>query len=98
MQTKMSSHAIEYQREQIKREMAMRNDKKWEIVFRDLPWKSIHQGQASEGFGYYEILYEGNKYGFISEKAWDEQKTGDILQLVEQMLNDAYNLARGIRE
>lgn len=89
----MSGLALEYHREHIKREIAKMSEKKWEITYKDMPWSSVHQGVASEGMGFYEISFDGHRYGFISKEAWDEQKTGDILKLVEQMLNDAHSLA-----
>lgn len=72
--------------------------KKWEIKFKNEKWSSNHQGEWKEGHGFYEILFEGTKYGFISAQSFDEMKTGEILPLVEQMLNDAYDLARGIKD
>lgn len=68
-------------------------EKKWVINYKDEPWSSSSGGEWSEGIGFYELTFEGHRYGFISKEAWDKQKTGEILQFVEQMLNDAHSLA-----
>ncbi len=68
-------------------------EKPWKIEFKDEPWSSVFEGKLSEGVGFYVINFDGSRYGFISKDAWDDQKTGDILTLVEHMLNDAHQLA-----
>jgi hypothetical protein len=68
-------------------------NKKWTIEFKDMLWASINNGIKSEGMGFYIINFDGHRYGFISKEAWDKQTTGEILEFVEQMLNDAHSLA-----
>ena len=68
-------------------------EKKWEILYRDEPWFSSSADSVGDGIGFYEIKFEGSKYGFMTKEAWDNTKTGDILKFVEQMLNDAHDLA-----
>jgi hypothetical protein len=89
----MSKAVIEFQREQVKREMEEKAKKAWHVTYKDEPWSSIVQGKQSEGIGFYEITFKGLRYGFISKEAWDTQSTRDILHLVEKMLNDAHDLA-----
>lgn len=72
---------------------SVESKKKWEITYKELVWSSIYHGKKQEGIGYYEISFDGHRYGFISKEAWDDQKTGEILEFVEQMLNDAHSLA-----
>lgn len=67
--------------------------KKWTIEFNPDYWTQIHEGKKSEGNGFYKIKFEDSFYGFILAQAWDELKTGEILCFIEQMLNDAHNLA-----
>lgn len=70
------------------------SEKKWKIEFDEkAAWHSVINGQASTGYGVYTITFNDNKYGFISKEAWDKQTTGDILSVVERMLNDAHSLA-----
>lgn len=70
------------------------NEKKWKIEFINEPWMTTKQpGTWMEGMGFYRIIFEGNCYGMISKEAFDDKKTGDILEFVEQMLNDAHSLA-----
>lgn len=67
--------------------------KPWSITYKDEIWSTHCSGVSSDGKGFYQISFEGSHYGFISQAAWDRIKTGDILKFVEQMLNDAHDLA-----
>lgn len=71
---------------------AMTN-KPWSITYKDEPWYVNSQGVPSEGKGFYRITFERLHYGMITKQAWDNLTTGQILSLVEQMLNDAHDLA-----
>lgn len=68
-------------------------DRPWKITYKDEPWSSLCGDKVGDGIGFHEITFEDSRYGFISKKAWDSQCTGDILKLVEVMLNDAHSLA-----
>lgn len=65
----------------------------WSIEYKEEPWSTIHEGKTAEGIGFYRISFEGLHYDFISKEAWDKQNTGEILAIVECMLNDAHRLA-----
>ena len=39
------------------------------------------------------INFDDAYYGMITREAWDHRTTGQILDLVEHMLNDAHDLA-----
>lgn len=67
--------------------------KPWKIEYKEEPWASIHHGEKADGIGFYRISYEDAHYGFISKEAFDKQTTGDIMPLLEQMLNDSHDLA-----
>lgn len=70
------------------------NEKKWKIEFLDEPWMTLNTpGTVMEGKGFYRITFENNHYGMISKEAFDDKKTGEILQHIELMLNDAHDLA-----
>jgi hypothetical protein len=72
--------------------------KAWKIEYKDGDWHSLHDGNIGQGRGYYEITFNDCRYGIISKEAWDEKKTGNILEFVEMMLNDAHSLATRINE
>jgi hypothetical protein len=68
--------------------------KKWDLQYHDEPMFNITDGKVTKYVnGYYTISFEGAMYGSFSKEAFDEMKTGEILKFVEQMLNDAYDLA-----
>lgn len=67
--------------------------KPWKIEYKDEPWATLHEGKEAKGMGFYRLTFEDAHYGFISKEAWDALDTGQILSFVEQMLNDAHNLA-----
>lgn len=69
--------------------------KNWKIEYINEPMFTITGEDRVTNYqtGYYKITYEGCMYGTIGKQAFDEMKTGDILHLVEQMLNDAHDLA-----
>jgi hypothetical protein len=67
--------------------------KPWKIEYSDEPWFSSIGNHKGEGVGFYKILFNDLMYGSISKDAWLEKSTGEILNLVEFMLNDAHHLA-----
>lgn len=70
--------------------------KPWKIEYKNEPWATSSAESKGEGVGYYVISFEDERYGFISKEAFDNQSTGQILVLIEQMLNDAHRLALGV--
>jgi hypothetical protein len=67
--------------------------KPWSITYVDETWYTSTNGESSEGHGFYLINFDDCYYGMITKQAWDNQTTGQILDLVEHMLNDAHDLA-----
>jgi hypothetical protein len=71
----------------------MSDKKPWKIEYRNEPWMTSTPNGKGDGIGYYVITFEDARYGFISKDAFENQSTGQILVLIEQMLNDAHELA-----
>lgn len=70
------------------------SEKKWKIEYQNEPMFNIDGGKLKNyQNGYYTISFENSKYGSVSKKAFDEMKTSELLPLIEQMLNDAHDLA-----
>lgn len=67
--------------------------KKWTIEYKDEPMWSLVNGKQSECHGYYLLKFEGAMYGTFGKESFENMKTGEVLILIEQMLNDAYDLA-----
>lgn len=65
----------------------------WRIELREEPVHKLVGGKWYITQNHYQITYNGSLYGSISKEAWDNKKTGDILEVVEQMLNDVHNIA-----
>lgn len=68
-------------------------EKLWVIEYKKEGWGKMVAGKWYTNENFYQISYKGSPYGFISKEAWDEKKTGEILEIVEQMLNDVHELA-----
>ena len=69
-------------------------EKIWKIEFIPEATFSIDDGKVTNyENGYYIITSEGHKYGSIGKAAFDDMKTGEILGFIENMMNDAHDLA-----
>ncbi len=69
--------------------------KKWKIEYKDEPMFTITDEDRVTNYsgGYYNITYNDYIYGAISKEAFDEMSNEEILKIVEQMLNEAHDLA-----
>lgn len=71
------------------------SEKPWKIEYFDETWLTSHGNNisSSEGVGFFKLTFNDFMYGCFSKDAFSEKNTGEILALIEAMLNDAHSLA-----
>lgn len=73
--------------------MNQTSSKRWSLKFKDELFISTHHGLTSVSHGYYILQFDNATYGIFSKESFDVMKTEEILTLITNMLNDAYDLA-----
>ncbi len=68
------------------------NEKPWKVIFSNEPYYTYFNGIASNGIGFYKILFKDKLFGKFGEKSLDSLNTEEILYLIEQILNEAHKL------